>query len=81
MAPTSPNDQEFHQLISNLNHKVTGSLARLEGLYLLYKKEGNLRDDLWEKAFQQARQETQRLLMQSFALSQSPQQKTPLQVA
>lgn len=82
MARNYQEAQEFHQLISKLNHKVTGNLARLEGLYLLYKEEGALRDDLWEKAFQQARQETQTLLMESFALALSEaQKKTSLKVA
>lgn len=72
--------QELHQIVSSINHKVTGNLARLEGLYLLYKEEGVMRDDLWEEAFHQAQQETHLLLIQSFALSQS-QQENPLQVA
>jgi hypothetical protein len=61
----------LHEIVSRLNHKMTGTLARLEGLYFLYKQEGQLRDELWEAAFQLGKQETSAELERSFAYCQS----------
>ena len=55
-------------IVFNLNHKVTGSLARLEGLYLLYQQEGSFREELWEQAFEDAREQLGELLGQGFKL-------------
>ncbi|MEO0330334.1 MAG: hypothetical protein AAF223_01425 [Bacteroidota bacterium] len=66
---TSPNQElSLDEIISRLNHQMTGTIARLEGLYLLYQQEGYLRDELWEEALQQAKQETFTELKQSFAI-------------
>lgn len=70
MTSNAHSETSLDQVISQLNHKMTGSLARLEGLYLLYRQEGELRDDVWEQAFLQAKQETHQLLQQSFTFCQ-----------
>ncbi|MEM9671185.1 MAG: hypothetical protein ACFB15_04285 [Cyclobacteriaceae bacterium] len=80
MSSSLNSELELNEIISRLNHQITGTLARLEGLYLLYKQEGQLRDELWEAAFQQAKQETYSELECSFALCQPPY-KSKLQVA
>ncbi|MEM9832934.1 MAG: hypothetical protein AAF944_20040 [Bacteroidota bacterium] len=67
--PSSPNpERPLDEIISRLNHQMTGSLARLEGLYLLYQQEGYLRDELWEATLEQAKQEVFTELKKSFAL-------------
>ncbi|WKN41925.1 hypothetical protein [Tunicatimonas pelagia] len=78
-SPQSP-ELALNEIVSRLNHQMTGTLARLEGLYLLYKQEGQLRDELWEAAFQQAKQETFAELNRSFALDE-PVYPSPLRVA
>lgn len=66
MTSNTLTNTSLEQVISQLNHKMTGSLARLEGLYLLYRQEGELRNDIWEQTLQQAKQETHQLLQLSF---------------
>ena len=62
---------QFSEIISSLNHKVTGSLARLEGLFHLCQQEGDLRDELWEQAFDEAKVQVGLALHQGFQLCSS----------
>ena len=77
---SSPNTELLSEIVSRLNHQMTGTLARLEGLYLLYKEEGQLWDDLWEATLQQAKLETFAELNRSFVLSE-PVYSASLKVA
>ena len=60
--------EQINSLVSDLNHQVTGSLARLEGLYRLYQQEGKFREDLWEQAFGEAKAQLHDSLGQGFIL-------------
>lgn len=68
---TATQSDQLSGIVSNLNHKVTGSLARLEGLYRLYQQEGNFRDELWERAFEDAKQQLREVLGPGFDLCAS----------
>ena len=72
MTTTTTSSDQLSGIVSNLNHKVTGSLARLEGLYRLYQQEGSFRDELWEQAFEDAKHQLKEVLGQSFSLCAAP---------
>ena len=73
MTTTATQSAQLSGIVSNLNHKVTGSLARLEGLYRLYQQEGNFRDELWEQAFEDAKSQLREVLGQGFNLCAVPE--------
>ncbi len=60
--------EQIDSIVSDLNHQVTGNLARLEGLYRLYQQEGKFREDLWEQAFSDAKVQLHSSLEQGFTL-------------
>ena len=68
MTTPQSTSEQLDQIVSKLNHRVTGSLTRVEGLYRLYQQEGHFRDELWEQAFTDAKVQIHELLGQSFAL-------------
>lgn len=80
MTTTVDTSDQLDRIVSTLNHKMTGSLARLEGLYLLYQQEGKLRDELWQQAFEDAKDQLCNLLGQSFTL-RAEQKNTSVSLA
>ena len=69
---THAQSNQLSGIVSNLNHKVTGNLARLEGLYRLYQQEGSFRDELWERAFEEAKDQLRDVLEQGFIICTAP---------